>query len=144
MPPATWSVTLEDDPDPADRDAILGPLLAANEAAVGPSGRAALAVLVRDPAGTVVGGLWGRSGYGHLFVELLAMGAARGHGLGRQVMALAEAEARRRNLQGIWLDTFTFQAEGFYKKLGFTEFGRITGYPPGHDRIFLIKRLNNA
>ena len=97
---------------------------------------------VRDRNGEVVGGLWGRTGYGFLFVELLAMGPARGIGLGRRVMQLAEAEAKRRSLLGIWLDTWTFQAPNFYPKLGFTECGRITGYPPGHDRIFYVKRFS--
>jgi ribosomal protein S18 acetylase RimI-like enzyme len=56
-------------------------------------------------------------------------------------MRLAEAEARRRGLLGIWLDTWTFQAPDFYPKLGFVECGRITEYPPGHDRIFFVKRF---
>ena len=47
------------------------------------------------------------------------LGPARGLGLGRKVMAMAEAEARSRGLAGIWLDTWTFQAPGFYPKLGF-------------------------
>lgn len=53
----------------------------------------------------------------------------------------AEAEARRRGLSGIWLDTWTFQAPGFYQRLGFTECGRIRDDPPGHDRIFYVKRF---
>jgi ribosomal protein S18 acetylase RimI-like enzyme len=57
-------------------------------------------------------------------------------------MHAAEAEARRRGLTGIWLDTWTFQAPGFYRKLGFAEVGRIPNYPPGHDRIFFMKRLD--
>lgn len=87
------------------------------------------------------GGFWGRTGYGFVFVELLALGPARGGGLGREVMALAEGEARRRGLVGMWLDTWTFQAPGFYQKLGFTECGRIVEYPRGHDRIFYVKRF---
>ena len=59
-------------------------------------------------------------------------------------MNIAEAEARRRGLVGVWLDTFTFQAPGFYQRLGFVECGRITGYPPGHDRIFYVKRFGPA
>jgi len=27
-------------------------------------------------------------------------------------------------------------------KFGFVECGRITGYPPGHDRIFFVKRFD--
>ncbi len=140
----TWTIHLEPDPTSDLRQQILAPLVAHNDAAAGPGDWGLLVVTVRDPAGDVVGGLWGRTGYGFLFVELLALGAAKGHGIGTQVMALAEAEARRRGLQGIWLDTWTFQAPEFYPKFGFTECGRITDYPPGHDRIFFVKRLAAA
>ena len=136
-----WTVALEIDPPASVGDAVLTPLIAHNEAQAGATGYLPLAVTVRAADGTVVGGLAGYVLYRYLFVELLALGPARGKGLGRQVMALAEAEARRRDCLGIWLDTFTFQAPGFYAKLGFKEFGRISGYPPGHDRIYLLKRL---
>lgn len=140
-PTGPWTLCLETDPDPALRAHILAPLVAYNES-VAPNGNwGLLAVTVRDPDGAVVGGLWGRTGYGMLFVELLALGPARGEGLGRRVMALAEEEARRRGLSGIWLDTWTFQAPGFYVRLGFTECGRIPDYPPGHDRVFYVKRF---
>lgn len=136
-----WSVALEADPDPALRSKILDPLSAHNESAGGPAHWGLLAVSVRDRGNEVVGGLWGRTGYGFLFVELLALGPARGAGLGREVMAIAEAEAKRRGLLGMWLDTWTFQAPDFYPKLGFVECGHITEYPPGHDRIFYMKRF---
>ncbi|GJD71912.1 GNAT family N-acetyltransferase [Methylobacterium goesingense] len=136
-----WTLRLETDPDPAIRAEILAPLVAHNEAQVPNGDWGLLAVTVRDEGGAVVGGLWGRTGYGMLFVELLALGPARGQGLGRRVMALAEDAARRRGLAGIWLDTWTFQAPAFYERLGFSECGRITDYPPGHDRIFYVKRL---
>lgn len=140
-PTGPWTLCLETDPDPALRAHILAPLVAYNES-VAPDGNwGLLALTVRDPDGAVVGGLWGRTGYGMLFVELLALGPARGEGLGRRVMALAEEEARRRGLSGIWLDTWTFQAPGFYVRLGFTECGRIPDYPPGHDRVFYVKRF---
>ena len=141
MQDPTWTITLEAEPDLALRAQILAPLSAFNDAAAGPGHWGGLAVAVRDAAGEVVGGLWGRTGYGFLFVELLALGPARGQGLGREVMAVAETEARRRGLLGMWLDTWTFQAPGFYEKLGFTECGRIREYPPGHDRVFYEKRF---
>lgn len=136
-----WRIQLEADPDPSLFDQILAVLSAHNEAAAGPGGWGPFAVTVRDAADHVVGGLYGRVGYGFLFVQLLALGSAKGEGRGRKVMEIAEAEARRRGLLGMWLDTWTFQAPGFYKKLGFEEFGRIPEYPPGHDRIFFVKRF---
>ena len=96
---------------------------------------------MRDQQGEILGGLWGRIGYNFFFVEIFALGAARGHGLGRRLMGMAEAEVLKRNLSGLWLDTWSFQAPDFYRKLGFEECGRITDYPPGHDRIFFVKRL---
>ncbi len=141
MNQARWTVAVEAEPVPSVRATIDALLDVHNDAVAGPGDWGLLAVTVRDPGGSVVGGLWGRTGYGFLYVDLLALGPARGVGLGRAVMEAAEAEARRRGLAGIWLDTFTFQAPGFYAKLGFTEFGRIADYPPGHDRIFYVKRF---
>lgn len=88
----------------------------------------------------MAGGLFGQMIHGLLHVQLLALGEARGHGLGREVMALAEREARAAGMRGMRLDTFTFQAPEFYRKLGFEEFGRIGEYPAGHARVFFVKR----
>jgi len=131
-------------PDPGDADlaAILAPLAAHNDAAAGPTERHKVALAVRDDAGAIVGGLWAEAGYRWLFVKYLALPPhARGRGQGRALMLAAEAEARRLGCIGIWLDTFSFQARGFYEKLGYRVFGRIDDYPPGEARFFLSKRI---
>jgi ribosomal protein S18 acetylase RimI-like enzyme len=58
------------------------------------------------------------------------------------LMREAEAVARENGCTGIWLDTFSFQAPGFYEKLGYTVFGTLADYPPGHSRFFLHKTLS--
>ena len=137
------TVELVAEPGDAEEQAILAALVAYNEAAAGPNRRQKLALVVRDEAGDVIGGLWGATAYDWLFVQYLVLPAARrGQGLGRALMADAEAEARRRGCIGVWLDTFSFQAEGFYHKLGFTTFGSIADYPPGGARHFLMKRID--
>ena len=136
-----WEVRLEAEPSAELRAQILAPLERHNDATAGPGAWRPFAVTVRDRQGAVVGGLWGRTGYGFLYVELLAVGQAAGQGVGQRVMALAETEARTLGMQGIWLNTWTFQAPDFYRKLGFIECGRIEDFPPGHDRIFYMKRF---
>ena len=64
----------------------------------------------------------------------------RGRGIGRELIARAEARALERDCHAAWLDTFSFQARGFYEKLGYEEFGTLD-YPPAHKRHFMKKRL---
>jgi GNAT superfamily N-acetyltransferase len=104
--------------------------------------RRPLGLLVRDDAGSVVGGLWGWSELGRFFVQLLFLPERRRHaGLGSELMARAEAVARARRCRVIWLDTFSFQARPFYERLGFSCFGALADYPPGGARYFLVKPL---
>ncbi len=122
--------------------AILAPLAAHNDAATGATERHKLALVIRDHAGAIAGGLWAEVGYRWLFVKYLALPPeARGRGLGRALMRGAEEEASRLGCIGVWLDTFSFQARGFYEKLGYGVFGRIDDFPPGEARFFLSKRI---
>lgn len=78
--------------------------------------------------------------FSHLHVDLLFLPESlRRDGIGRRLMNDAEGEAIRRGCRGAWLDTYSFQARGFYERLGYTTFGTIDDYPPGHSRIFLKK-----
>lgn len=136
-------ILLTDAPDPASREAILRNLLAFNavQAGVAPDPRP-LAMLIRSESGEVTGGLWSRTAWGWLFVELLFIPEdRRGAGLGARLMRRAEAEAWNRGCRQAWLDTFSFQARGFYEKLGYRVFGSLDDYPAGHSRFFLTKAL---
>lgn len=143
MSPKTPSIVVTDTPDPRDREAILEPLAAYNSAVYGPSGAKPLAVLLRDPeTGETQGGLWARSIFDWLYVELLFVPEEmRGQGVGADLMRRAESEAKARGCSGVWLDTFGFQARGFYEKLGYEAFGRIDGHPKGSERYFLKRTL---
>ena len=67
-------------------------------------------------------------------------GRLAGRGVGRELMDRAETRARERGCHSAWLDTFSFQARGFYEKRGYEEFGQLD-YPPDHHRHFMQKRL---
>jgi len=140
-----YQLSLSDIADEATRQAILAPLRAYNEAQAGPGNYQPLVITIQDEAGLVIGGLWGSTGYGWLYTQLLAVPEQlRGQGVGARVLRQAEGEARARGCVGSWLDTFSFQARGFYERLGYQAFGSIDNYPPGGARCFLSKRLDQA
>ena len=97
----------------------------------------------REDGGAPVGGLVGHVAFGWLFVRLYFLPEdLRGQGLGKELLRRAEDEARARGCIGVHLDTFSFQARGFYEKQGYAVFGALQDCPPGHTRFFLSKRLD--
>ena len=95
-----------------------------------------------SPEDKIVAGLLAKLSYGWMFVDTLWVADnARGHGLGRRVLHAAENEARRNACTNAWVDTFSFQAQGFYEKCGYKIFGQLPDYPLGHTRYFLSKCL---
>ncbi|MEJ6001398.1 GNAT family N-acetyltransferase [Paucibacter soli] len=140
-----YQLSLSDVADEATRLAIVAPLRAYNEAQAGPGNYQPLVITIQDGAGQIVGGLWGSTGYGWLYTQLLAVPEhLRGQGMGSKLLLQAEAEARSRGCVGSWLDTFSFQARGFYEGLGYKVFGEIGDYPPGGSRCFMSKRLDGG
>ncbi len=126
----------------ADLNTVFEGLRAHNAARVGDPGYSPLHVLLRDGGGEVRGGLAGDVFLGWLFVRYLWVAEEhRGGGYGERLLREAEDEAQSRGCHAIWLDTFSFQAPGFYRRLGFREFGRLDDYPAGHTRHFLWKPI---
>jgi GNAT superfamily N-acetyltransferase len=126
-------ISLTDDPAPEDTAVIADGLRAYNTEKAGISDFKPLAVLVSDPAtGKVVGGLYGRSYLGQLFIDrfFLPEGLRRGR-IGSRLLDMAEEEGRRRGCACIALFTLEIQAPGFYKKRGYTQAATIACPPPG-------------
>jgi GNAT superfamily N-acetyltransferase len=139
------SIAFKPDPVAADMDAIFKPLVVFNTEATGRTWPRQEAVFhLLDDTGANVGGLAGWSTFDWFFVVgLLVPEALRGQGLGRELIGRAETYAREQGLIGVWLDTFDFQARGFYEKLGYTVFGTLDDHPIGGRRFFLKKRLDH-
>lgn len=138
----TLRLTIVESPSDADREAIIAPLRAYNISRAGEPRIHPVALLLTDEDGTHVGGLWGKCAYDWLFVELLAVPEQhRGGNYGTALMEQAEKIAHANGCIGMWLDTYEFQARGFYEKLGFELFGTLDDHPIGQKRFFLRKRF---
>lgn len=138
----TFAIEATDAPDPDDL-ALLGKELAAfNDAAVGPSQKSTLAVFMRDPSGTIAGGLSGYTAWGWLYVQWLWLSeSARGRGLAGKLLERAESEARARGCHGALIDTFSPDALRAYQRAGYVAFGTLEDFPKGRRRTFLQKNL---
>jgi GNAT superfamily N-acetyltransferase len=126
---------------PADVDGLGWNLDAYNRTFLGAMNYAEITLFVRDESQTVRAGIAGEAYAGWLFIKLLWVHAdLRRAGIGSGLLAEAERRAALHGCEWAWVDTFSFQAPGFYAKFGYREFGRLD-YPPDHQRIFLKKQL---
>ncbi len=124
----------------AEAEQVVRSLVEYNDTQTEPQNYQALDVVARWE-GQPVGGLLGYTNWEWLFVKILwVTQELRGSGVGRQLLLAAEAEARQRGCRHAHLDTFSFQALGFYERLGYRVFGQLEDYPVGHTRYFLQKR----
>lgn len=125
----------------ADEEFVMAGTRSYNRAFADVDGKA-LCVFARDADGSIVGGVTARTYWRYLDIKFLWVHEQhRKEGLGSKIMLAAEAEARRRGCTGVFLDTFSFQARGFYERLGYTEFGRLSGFSGKHERHFMRKSL---
>jgi ribosomal protein S18 acetylase RimI-like enzyme len=132
--------------EPALVDELERELLAAIRASQPQALNSSFTLSIRDGDGALIAGLAASTAYGWLLIKLLWVAEGqRGRGLGRQLMAEAEAEGTRRDCHGAWLDTSMPEAAGFYERLGYETFGRLENREgdvvQAHRRWFMRKRL---
>jgi GNAT superfamily N-acetyltransferase len=98
--------------------------------------------ILYSPENEIAGGLIGETHWGWFYINLLFVKEElRGRGYGHQLLTLAETEARKLGAKHAYLDTFTFQAPGFYEKHGYRMFCLLEDFPPGHRRYYFTKEM---
>ena len=134
-------ISVTGEPDATDVNTVEAQLSAFNARMVGMGNAVPVAALARR-GGALVGGATGFTLWGWLFINYLWVSdELRGGGLGTHLLGEAEAVARERGCWAAWLYTFSFQAPGFYERLGYRQFGQLEDFPPGHTRYFFWKPL---
>lgn len=102
------------------------------------------ALTIKDEKGSVVAGLlaWMRPGMGLLYIDTLWVSETLRHqGYGTQLLLAAEEEGRKQGCTHSQVETTSFQAEGFYEKLGYSRIGVVEKWFKDYDYIFMRKSL---
>jgi ribosomal protein S18 acetylase RimI-like enzyme len=138
-----FALHLDESPAEADMDRVIKGLRAFNERQTGRALNARkFALFVKDGDGVICGGLIGITYWEWLYLDYLWLDdGLRRRGWGRRLVERAEKIAMARGCRAAWLDTFSFQAPGFYRRMGYREFGRVADHPSGASRHFFAKRL---
>ena len=121
---------------------VLSELLGFNATQAGPLNMERFVLSVRGEDDALLGGLVAMQYWNGMFIDLLWLHEnLRGRGIGTELMRRAEASLEARGGEIVFLSTWSFQAPGFYEKLGYSPFGMLEGLPPGGSRTWYFKRL---
>jgi GNAT superfamily N-acetyltransferase len=129
----------------ADRS-VWGPIVEGlksfNRNSAGADNMQELVMAMYSPDNELIGGLIAETYWEWLFINVMwVKEQLRGKGLGRQLLLAAEQKALERKVKHAFLDTFSFQAPEFYKRQGYSVFGELNDFPPGHSRFFMVKHF---
>jgi GNAT superfamily N-acetyltransferase len=137
-----YHLAVEDEPDARDLALLEEKLAAAAVAAVGLGEEEDFGIFVRDGTGEIVAGASGSTWGGCCQIHTLWVdGPQRGHGLARELMAQAEATARRRGCRLVMGLTYDALTSGFYDRLGYRTVGIIENCPAGTATRWYCKDL---
>lgn len=103
----------------------------------------ALDYVIKNESGHEIAGILSGIGYWNgLEIRIIWVEASyRNKGLGTMLLKHVEEIAKEKGATISMLDTFDFQAAGFYLKNGYEPIGEINNFPEGHKRIYFSKRL---
>ncbi|MBT1155393.1 GNAT family N-acetyltransferase [Aminobacter anthyllidis] len=136
------SITILDEPS-SDELAVIGERLSAfNTDDVGPAGKQALIVAVRNESNDLLAGISGYTAWGWLYIQWLWVDESlRGQNMAARMLQAAEDEAVKRGCHGAYIDTFSPIALKVYQRQGYEAFGKLPDFPKGRTRTFLSKAL---
>jgi len=102
-----------------------------------------LACFAHAADGQVIGGAIGRTwGQCCELQQLWVDAEHRGTGIGARLVHRFEQHAIGRGCRTFYLETFSFQAPAFYRKLGYAPVLEIAGFTPDIVRFTMMRRLD--
>jgi GNAT superfamily N-acetyltransferase len=136
----TIEIDIHDVPPLADAAVVDAGLGAANDAAAPLHEVRPLGCFARDDNGLVIGGAVGRTWGACCELQQLWVALAWQHqGIATQLVSAFEARATLRGCRTFYLETFSFQAPAFYRKLGYATVHEASYYPHGISKHLMRK-----
>lgn len=114
------------------------------EQGVPPEHRRRVVFLLRDRDGSTVGGAEGDVRWDWLKLDKMWVAAEfRGRGYGALLLGEFEAAGRRLGCRHVRTSTYSCQAPGFYRRLGYEVVAEYHDYPPGYTKMDLVKHFSD-
>lgn len=136
-------VVTEGDPKPQDLETLSAGLLAHHASQGHPRKGDKFCIFLNDDDGKAYAGIIATCTWNGMHIDSLWVDETlRGKEYGTKLMKMAEDEARKRGCTLAFTDTFSWQAPGFYEKLGYTLYGKLEGFPEGNVLNYYSKKLD--
>jgi len=114
-----------------------------NAAATGQDDGESFTAIRENGVGESQAGISGYTWCGCCYISYLWVAeAARGRGIGRELLLAVEQHARAKSCRVVFVATHSFQAPEFYVRMGFDQVATIIDHPVGHSSLFYAKRLD--
>jgi len=135
-------ICVEDAPAKVDVDYLDGQMRRFNDAYLGPHENKPLAVFLRGQDQTILGGAYAFTSLEWLYIfNLWIQDDSRGKGYGSKLLVALETQAAARKCHSAIVDTYEFQALGFYLKRGYGVICELNDHPVPYKRYYLKKKL---
>ena len=138
-----WNIESEEKTKPEDLRFLIGRLHDFNVTnSPTPFERKDVRLFIRDEAGEILGGFLGTVSLHCLIIQILWVEEPlRGGGMGRSLVERAMEIAMAHGAKQAIVETTSFQAPGFYEKLGFAIICEIPDCPIGAKTLLLLRSL---
>ncbi|HSW71791.1 MAG TPA: GNAT family N-acetyltransferase [Chlamydiales bacterium] len=134
-------VVVDYDPSKIDNEVISEGIIASNAQILGERDKE-FSIFLKDDSGKVLGGLQAYMDSESIYIDTLWIKEKfQGKGYGSKLLNRVEQEALKNKCKYLTVDSFDFQAEGFYLKNGYERIGEVKNYWLGHSKITLRKLL---
>jgi len=113
-----------------------------NHQQAGDNNTEAIACFIRDLQHNLIGGVFAQLSWGWCSIELLWVDQNyRGNQLASRLLSDIEQYAICAGVNRFKVETASFQALDFYKKLGYQQYASLVDFPIGHTNYYLKKHI---